>query len=83
MRIVDRRFDLLNTSSPFGKGFERHNFVTITQHKNTFEESINYLVSLKTNSDIPLVGYRRKTCFLGFVLPALSIKELKNISRMR
>ena len=77
IRIIDRLFDVMKIRSPFGKGFTRPLFLhDYARWKIIFEESITYLITLKINAGTPLNTHRRKTFLVGFIIAALSIKQL-------
>ena len=84
IRIIDRLFDVMNIRSPFGKGFTRPLFLyDYARWKIISEESITYLITLKTKAGTPLITYRRKTFLVGFIIAALGIKQLRYDLRTR
>ena len=77
IRIVDRLFDLLNSRSPFGKGYKRPLFLhECTMWQKVINQSIEYLIKLKVTSGSLLATYRRKKFVLGFIIASKSIAEL-------
>ena len=67
----------MNIRSPFGKGNKTPLFLhDYVQWKITFEESITYLIPLKTMAGTPLITYKRKSFLIGFIMAALGIKQV-------
>ena len=77
IRIIDRLFDLLNVRNPYGKGFKQplrtSNEIIWNE---TIDNSIDYLLTLKSIDGTPLILHRRKTFIVGFITAALSTRML-------
>ena len=68
IRIVDQLLDLLNSRSPFDKGFKKPLFLhDATRWKGIVERYVNYLIKLTDKAGLPLVKHRRKRFALGFI----------------
>ena len=70
-------FDLLNVKNPHGKGFKQ----TIRLEnkllwENTISKSIGYLLSLTDLNNVQLITHRRRTFAKGFIIAALSTRDL-------
>ena len=77
IRVIDQLFDLLNSRSPFGKGFKKPLFLhDSARWKSTVQKSISYLIKLSDKSGTPLIKHRRKTFVLGFIVALTSIRDL-------
>ena len=77
IRKIDRLFDVMNIRSPFGKDFKRPLFLhDCAKWKIIFEESITYLITLKTKAGTTLITHRRKTFLVGFIIAALGMKQV-------
>eukprot|EP00795_Rhopilema_esculentum_P011471 gene11471-21685_t len=77
IRTIDKIFDILNSRFAFAKGFKRpirlQNLEYIEQ---TFAQSAEYLLSLKSSERQLLVFSRRKTFILGFLMTMKSIMSI-------
>lgn len=76
IHCMDKLFDMLNSTNPFGKGFKSP--LTLQNAKvwlSTFEKCESYLKSLKINGT-PVFSYTRKTFALGFIITMHSVKNL-------
>lgn len=77
LRKIDQLFDLLNSRSPFAKGFKRPLSVG---WMDVWTESLDslclYLKGLQAPNGIPLQLHAKKTFIKGFLLTAQSIKQL-------
>ena len=77
IRIVDRLFDLLNSRSPFGKGYRKPLFLhDHAMWKKIIKQSNDYLIKLRVTSGSLLITHRRKKFVLGFIIASKSIEEL-------
>eukprot|EP00794_Sanderia_malayensis_P004076 gene4076-4630_t len=77
IRVIDQLFDLLNSRNAFGKGFKKPLFLHDTARwVSTIENSIKYLITLKSADGCLLVKHRRKTFVVGFIVALKSIHEL-------
>ena len=77
IRTVDQLFDLLNSRSPFGKGFTKPLFLhDAARWKGIVERSVNYLIKLTDKAGLPLIQHRRKCFVLGFITALTSIRDL-------
>ena len=77
IRIIDRLFDLLNVRNTYGKGFKQPLRMSngIIWNK-TIDNSIEYLLTLKSIDGTPLILHCRKTFIVGFITAALSTTML-------
>jgi len=76
IRMVDRCFDVLNSRSPFGKGFKQPIRPTNYEYvEKIVTETIDYFSSLRINGQ-PLLCHRRKTFALGFITSLRSLLPL-------
>ena len=78
IRVVDRLFDVLNSRSPYAKGYKKplyHN--DVPRWKSILEDSIQYLSQLKVKSSgVSILKHRRKTFALGLITAAQSVLHL-------
>ena len=79
IRVIDRLFDLLNSRSPYGKGYKspmrRENSAL---WRDVIDDSIKYLIDLKDVNRVPILQTRRNRFVSGLVIAAKSAKELAN-----
>lgn len=76
IRILDRTFDMLNSRSPFGKGFKAPiRPESVAYFSEAFSTATKYLTSLKVDG-MSILHHPRKTFVLGFVMNMQSILEL-------
>ena len=70
-------FDLLNVKNPHGKGFKQAiRLENKLLWENTISEGIGYLLSLTDLNNVPLITHRRRTFVKGFIIAALSTRDL-------
>jgi len=74
VRKIDQLFDLLNSHSPFARGFKAalrcHNMRYWTECLTELRE---YISALKTADGTLLLNHRRKTAFIGFIISINSV----------
>ena len=74
VRKIHHLFDLLNSRSPFARGFEAalrcHNMRYWTE---CLSELRDYISALKTVDGTLLLNHRRKTAFVGFIISISSV----------
>ncbi len=77
IRMVDRLFDILNSRSPVAKGFKQLLCLS-TQGKwlSVLQNTAQYLLSLKSVDERPMMQHRRKTFVIGFVTTIKSTIDL-------
>ena len=76
IRMIDRIFDLLNSRTPFGKGFKSPLYIKNQSWWNKiFLETADYLLSLKLN-DLPVVKTQKKMFAVGLIVTIKSISLL-------
>ena len=77
LRKMDRIFDLLNSRSPFEKGFKRPLSIGwIEVWTKQLDEICVYLNGLKAPNGIPMRHHSKKTFVKGFILSSQSTKYL-------
>ena len=77
IRNIDKLFDLLNVKNPHGKGFKQAiRLENKLLWENTIPKSISYLLSLTDLNNVPLITHRRRTFVKGFIIAALSTRDL-------
>ena len=77
LRKMDQLFDLLNSGSPFAKGYKRPLSVGwMDEWTNVLDSLCLYLKGLQAPNGIPLQCHGKKTFVKGFVLTAQSTKQL-------
>ncbi|KAL7635341.1 UNVERIFIED_CONTAM: hypothetical protein RMT77_014408 [Armadillidium vulgare] len=74
--IIDRSFDILNSRSPFAKGFKSALFPHIDKWRCWINESLEYLTNLNDKSGSFLCGGKKKVGFLGFYVCLKSLLML-------
>ena len=80
IRMVDRLFDILNSSSPVAKGFKQQlRFSTQGRWLSVLQNTAQYLLSLKSVDGQSIMQHRRKTFVIGFVTTIKSTIELAMI----
>ena len=78
IRVIDQLFDLLNSRSPYAKGFKKALFNNDSSRwKSTINETTKYLSELTVQSTgVSILKHRRKTFALGLITAALSVNSL-------
>ena len=77
IRTIDKLFDMLNSKSPFGKGFKKPLRLGDQDFwQKSFDEAITYLSKLTDFNGTPLLKHRRKTFVLGLITASKSIVSL-------
>lgn len=77
IQVIDRLFDLLNSRSPFGKGFKKPITPCCILHlRNMVEEYTEYLFSLRNVEGKSLCCTSRKTFIYGLILAAKSVFDV-------
>ena len=77
IRKIDRIFDLLNSRTPFAKGWKRPlSFGWMEDWSNAIDDTITYLNGLTAANGVPMKNHGRKTFVKGFIITAMSIKSL-------
>ena len=77
IRNIDRLFDLLNSKNVYGKGYKKPLFLNDhIKWKQTIDDITTYLINITDAFGLPMIRHRRKNFLLGFIVAAISIKEL-------
>jgi hypothetical protein len=76
IRIFDRIFDIMNSRSPYQRGYKRPLYLNNMDYcLNIFAETEKYIKTLKVN-DISILQHNRKTFALGFLMNIYSFQNL-------
>ena len=77
VRTIDKNFYILNSRFAFAKGFKHPiRLQNLEYVEQTFAQSAEYLLSLKSSERQLLVFSRRKTFILGFLMTMKSIMSI-------
>ena len=77
IRAIDKVFDILNSRTPFSKGYKQAIRLSSENYIIDSLDSITeYLLSLRTLSGQRLIDHRRKTFVIGFIIAAKGVVEL-------
>ncbi|RXG59667.1 hypothetical protein Avbf_08349 [Armadillidium vulgare] len=75
-KLINLSFDILNSRSPFAKGFKSALFPHIDKWRCWINESLEYLTNLNDKSGSFLCGGKKKVGFLGFYVCLKSLLML-------
>ena len=79
IRYVDKKFDILNSRNPKGKGYKQPIRLTNEEYISKSVQEINkYLVNLRTVSGQRLTIHRMKTFVIGFIMSGKSLLQLSH-----
>lgn len=78
IRVLDRIFDILNSRSPYGKGYKQPLKLSTRKYwEEVLHETANYLQSLSIDN-VNIINYPRKVFALGFIITIKSVINITN-----